>query len=1060
MQFINNKRLKAGELLLTALSQRSSLSVITALFSIYALEKLESVLPSIETLRLLFSSPLEIQDPLALVGDSDERRLRNHLTQQNVAKKCEEWLSAHAEILQMTSASLVHQNLFCTEKIAIQGSADLTASGLGFTSSIRHDMSTGFDEPENIAELKEWFDAIWQDDCHVRNIKKIFIDQLAWLGSDKAPNFIYYLVLYHIFSNTLSELDEEKIIRTKTGIKEHRIWKKLYKFQKDGVLGAIDKLEKYNGCIIADSVGLGKTFEALAIIKYYELRNDRVLVLCPRRLRDNWTIYLQNDERNIFCDDRFRYDVLNHTDLSRSSGMSGDINLETVKWGNYDLVVIDESHNFRNNAPSKKQGLSRYKKLMRDIIKSGVKTKVLMLSATPVNSKMNDLKNQVAFITEADDAALADAGIASIEQTLRRAQACFNRWLDSEARDSRELLASMNFDYFQLLDLLTIARSRKHIEKYYNLDDVGKFPERKVPVNVKEDIDAAGHFPPLKEVNRTIQRLHLAAYSPLKYILPGKRDEYNRKYDVMTDGGSIFKQLDREESLIHLMRINLLKRMESSIHSFSITIGKLLAAVNLLLKKIEKYDAMLDVEELNINEIEIDSELLADLLIGNKVKVLIQDCDTILWRQELEDDRDQLMKLLHVAQQITPERDKKLQALKELIRRKVTAPFNPGNRKVIVFTAFADTAAYLYRQLSGWAEKEYGIYSGLVVGTGENQTNLRGIRTDIHSILTNFSPRSKERSRNAPSTEIDLQFATDCVSEGQNLQDCDYLVNYDIHWNPVRIIQRFGRIDRIGSRNTAVQLVNFWPNMELDEYINLEARVSGRMVLLDISATGEENVIEYHKQMNDLEYRRRQLQQLKDAVLDLEDISGGISITDLTLNDFRMDLTEYMKTHLPLLERTPFGARAAAALELTFLNQEFKPGAIFCLKDMSGKVPVEPGYSLAPYYLVFVDDGGNIQLNYNQPKQILDLLKKICIGFTSPQEEMVAKFNQLTQSGKEMSHYQELLERAVAALAGKQQEQGVKSLFQRGGIRLAGESDRSVNDFEVVAFVALMGEGK
>ena len=1056
MQLINNKRLKAGDLLAAALPQNSSLSVITAQFSIYALEKLEYILPAVEKLRLLFSSPLDIQDNFALVGDSDERKLRNLLMQQYIAKKCEEWLSSHAEIVQATSASLVHQNLFCSDKIAIQGSADLTASGLGFVNSIRHDMSTGFDDPENIAELQEWFDAIWHDDQHIQDIKKNFIDQLAWLGSDKAPDFIYYLILYHIFSNTLGELDEEKIIKTKTGIKEHLVWKKLYKFQKDGVLGAIDKLEKYNGCIIADSVGLGKTFEALAIIKYYELRNDRVLVLCPRRLRDNWTIYLQNDERNIFCDDRFRYDVLNHTDLSRSRGMSGDINLESVKWGNYDLVVIDESHNFRNNAPSKKQGLSRYKKLMRDIIKSGVKTKVLMLSATPVNSKMNDLKNQVAFITEADDSALADAGIASIEQTLRRAQTCFNRWLDSEERDSRELLSSMNFDYFQLLDLLTIARSRKHIEKYYNLGDVGKFPERKVPINVKEDIDVSGHFPPLKEVNRTIQRLHLAAYSPLKYVLPEKRDEYNKKYDVETDGGSIFKQLDREESLIHLMRINLLKRMESSINSFSITIGKLLEAVNFLLDKIEKYDAMIDVEELNINDIEIDSELLSDLLIGNKIKVLIQDCDIIRWRQELEADRDQLVKLLHAAQQITPERDKKLLALKELIRRKITAPFNPGNKKVIVFTAFADTAAYLYRQLSGWAEKEYGIYSGLVVGTGTNQTTLRGIRTDIHSILTNFSPRSKERPRSASPAEIDLLFATDCVSEGQNLQDCDYLVNYDIHWNPVRIIQRFGRIDRIGSKNAAIQLVNFWPNMELDEYINLEARVSGRMVLLDISATGEENIIEYNKQMNDLEYRRRQLQQLKDSVLDLEDISGGISITDLTLNDFRMDLTEYMKAHLPLLECTPFGARAAAALELTFLTQEFKPGAIFCLKDMSGKAPVESGYSLAPYYLVFVDDSGNIQLNYNQPKQILDVLKRICTGFTSPQNEIVARFNHLTHSGKDMSHYQELLERAVVAVAGKQQEQGVKSLFQRGGIRLAGEADRNVNDFEVVAFVALL----
>lgn len=1066
MQLINNKRIKAGEFLSEHITVDSHLSVISALFSIYAFEMLEAKLPFIQKLRLLFSAPLDFHDNLALIGEDDERKLRNRLTQQFVAEKCREWLSANGEIRQVLTKNIVQQNLFCTENAALQGSADMTASGLGFVASMRHDMCTGFEEPENIREIAEWFESVWGDARCIQDIKKSFLSQLEWLGSEKAPDFIYYLILYHIFSNTIGELDEEKIIKTRTGIKEHQIWQKLYKFQRDGVLGAIDKLEKYNGCIIADSVGLGKTFEALAIIKYYELRNDRVLVLCPKRLRENWTLYLQNDERNIFCDDRFRYDVLNHSDLSRSSGFSGDVNLETVKWGNYDLVVIDESHNFRNNAPNRKKGLSRYRRLMRDIIKAGVKTKVLMLSATPVNSKMNDLKNQVAFITEGDDAALSKAGISSIENTLKKAQACFNRWLDTPERDSRVLLESMNFDYFQLLDLLTIARSRKHIEKYYNLDGIGKFPERRRPINIKEDIDTEGHFPPLLEVNRTIQRLHLAAYSPLKYVLPDKRDAYSEKYDVETEGGSIFKQVDREESLIHLMRVNLLKRMESSIFSFSITIRNLLDTVNAILGRIEKYErnsenGVFDSKELNINEIETDSEELSDLLIGNQVKVLIQDCDILLWKQELLADQEHLIKLLHISGHITPERDKKLIALKQLIAEKITHPINQGNRKLLVFTAFADTAEYLYQQLAEWARTQFGIHSALVSGTGKNRTTMADVRLDLHSLLTNFSPKSKERSKSHPTTtdEIDLLIATDCISEGQNLQDCDYLVNYDIHWNPVRIIQRFGRIDRIGSSNDSIQLVNFWPNMELDEYINLEARVSGRMVLLDISATGEENVIEFNgKKMNDLEYRRKQLQQLQDAVLDLEDLSGGISITDLTLNDFRMDLSEYLKEHLPLLECTPFGARASAALELTFLKQEFKPGAIFCLKDMSGKTPVESGYSLAPYYLVFVADDGRIQINYNQPKLVLDVLKKECTGFSTPQADVLAAFNQRTQSGRNMRHYQELLERAVVAIVGKEQEKGIQTLFQRGGIRLAGDADRRIDDFEVVAFIALMEE--
>ena len=1066
MQLINNKRIKAGEFLSSHLSAGSKFSVISDLFSIYAFLMLEKDLDLIDKMRFLFSGPLELYDPLALIGDPAERKLRNELTQQVIAKRCKVWLEKHAQIFQTSSSSIVHQNMLLSDNVAIQGSANFTASGLGYINSDRHDMNTGFDEPENVSELLEWFDAIWNNSRCIEDIKPRFLAQLEWLGSDKAPDFIYYQILYQIFSGYVGELDEEKIIKTKTGIKEHLIWQKLYKFQKDGVLGAIQKLEKYNGCIIADSVGLGKTFEALAIIKYYELRNDRVLVLCPKRLRDNWTLFLQNDERNIFCDDRFRYDVLNHTDLSRTSGMSGDINLATVNWGNYDLVVIDESHNFRNNTPSKDEKLSRYQRLMRDIIKAGVKTKVLMLSATPVNNGMTDLKNQVAFISEGNDFAFASAGIASVENTLRNAQTRFNRWLDKnvDQRDSRQLLATMNFDYFQLLDLLTIARSRKHIEKYYSLADVGNFPDRLRPINIKEDIDTLGHFPPLREVNKTIQRLHLAAYAPIKYVLPEKREEYNKKYDFKMDNGKFFTQRDREESLIHLMRVNLLKRMESSICSFAITTKKLLGMVDSILKKIEDFEEKVnngsyDFGELNINSIEIDSEVLSDLLIGNQVKVLIQDCDIIRWKQDLREDRIHLSEILQSSEQVTPERDKKLLALKQLIADKQKTPLNPGNKKIIVFTAFSDTATYLYEQLSGWALDNFNIHSAKVQGTGTNQTTLCGVRTDLHSILTNFSPRSKERKKVAPtmSHEIDLLFATDCISEGQNLQDCDYLVNYDIHWNPVRIIQRFGRIDRIGSTNTAIQLVNFWPNMELDEYINLESRVSGRMVLLDISATGEENVIEYNdKKMNDLEYRRKQLQQLQDTVIDLEDINGSISITDLTLNDFRMDLTEYMKSNLNLLETTPFGARAAAVLDLQALNQEFQPGAIFCLKDMSGKALSDASYSLAPYYLVFVGDDGRIQLNFNQPKQILDVLKKECISRKLPQTEAIAKFNLRTRDGNNMLHYQNLLNKAVEAVVGKQQEQGVQTLFQRGGIRLTSDANRYSDDFEVVAFIALM----
>lgn len=657
------------------------------------------------------------------------------------------------------------------------------------------------------------------------------------------------------------DLDEDKIIKTRTGIKDTLVWSKLYRFQRDGVLGAIDKIEKYSGCIIADSVGLGKTFEALAIIKYYELRNDRVLVLCPKKLRENWTLYTINDRRNLFAGDRFNFDVLNHTDLTRTRGHTGEINLETVNWGNYDLVVIDESHNFRNNPP-RKDGLTRYSRLMRDIIKAGVKTKVLMLSATPVNSRMNDLKNQVAFITEGVDDALYSHGIVSIEATLRKAQTRFNQWLrlDAAERTVPGLLEVLSFDYFKLLDLLTIARSRKHIEKYYDLTEIGKFPERAKPINIKADIDTRNQFPPLKEINRDIRRLNLSAYAPLKYVLPSKLEEYSRKYDMAVAGGSVFKQIDREESLIHLMRVNLFKRMESSINSFALTLERLLRDVRVIIGRIDSHEKN-EVEEISIEDIEVEDEDFEPYLVGTKIKVLIQDVDRVRWKQELQEDEELLVRLLREARQIDAARDRKLHDLKDLIAGKCRQPINAGNTKIIVFTAFADTADYLYDNIAGWAQHELGLYSALVTGrTGGNKTNMPKLRKDLASIITSFSPLSKERTKidETLTDQISILIATDCISEGQNLQDCDYVVNYDIHWNPVRIIQRFGRIDRLGSTNTVVQLVNFWPNLELDEYINLEARVSGRMVLLDISATGEENIIEFSDagKMNDLEFAR------------------------------------------------------------------------------------------------------------------------------------------------------------------------------------------------------------
>ncbi|MBU4270899.1 MAG: helicase [Planctomycetes bacterium] len=1042
----------------------SSFDLASPAFSLFAFAELREVLEKLDTCRVVL--PEAIGPDLSLTGSDNDRAFRNRLQVRWLARECAAWIKKKVD-LRGAPASLPQSILIAGKPESehhrvITGNCPFTTEGLGLTPGNQFSLIQCSERPEESAVLGSWFTSLWNTLPAADQQKTAFLSHLQSLVDPNAPSLIYYLTLFHIFKDLGDELDEERIIKSATGIRNTTVWKKLYKFQRDGVVGAIDKLERLGGCIIADSVGLGKTFEALAIIKYYELRNDRVLVLVPKRLRDNWTLYKANDRRNFLASDRFSYDVLNHTDLSRDGGNSGDIDLAHVNWGNYDLVVIDESHNFRNKATHNDRE-TRYDRLMRWIIKEGVKTRVLMLSATPVNNRLADLKNQIAFVTEGNDMALLDNGIPSVEATVRQAQLQFNRWLALEEADRRptRLIDMLGFDYFKLLDLLTIARSRKHIEKYYGTHETGRFPERLKPINIKPDVDRAGEFRSIREINNEIRRLNLSAYAPLRYVLLHKQATYDAKYSTQIRGGeSFFRQVDREESLVHLLRVNVLKRMESSVTSFALTLTRQLADVEATLAKIEAHAE--SVEEIDIENVDVDDPAFESLLVGRKVKVLLRDVDRIRWRQDLIEDRNRLATLLSAAKQVDAARDAKLAALREVIQCKCRQPINDGNRKFLVFTAFADTAHYLYHELSGWVQKELGLHSALITGAGHNQTTLPRLRKDFTSIITAFSPRSKERPDDlADEGEVDLLIATDCISEGQNLQDCDSVINYDIHWNPVRIIQRFGRIDRIGSCNERIQLINFWPNMELEEYINLEQRVSGRMVLLDISATGEENIIEHQSgnQMNDLEYRRKQLLKLQDAVIDLEDLSSGVSIADLTLNDFRIDLSGFLKEHAGQLEAIPPGTFAVTTAQGSD-EAAIPPGIIFCLHAVGEAAlkAIEPGYPLAPHYVVHVGDDGAVLLPFTQAKQALDRLKRLCIGRDIPDAGACARFDKATKEGKDMRIAQDLLAKAVASIVGKKEERAVASLFSPGGTHALKGEFQGINDFEVIAFLVVLPE--
>lgn len=1062
------------------LEKSSKLSIISAYFTIYAYQELKKELSKIDSLRFLFTEQnfKKQDDELlrqyyiskkinnnTLFGNEFEIKLKNELNQSNIARECAEWLKNKAEIKSLkfpnpAQPRLIHIENPTKENVAISGTVDFTTDALGVTPSNRIDNNICMIGNAETQSFLQMFDTYWNNPEFVVDVKEQILEQMKTIYKENTPEFIYFITLYSVFNDYLDELTEDKILKTRTGFKDTTIWNMLYKFQKDGVIGAIEKIEKFNGCIIADSVGLGKTFTALAIIKYYELRNDRVLVLAPKKLRENWSIYTLNDKRNILADDRFGFDILNHSDLSRYKGYSGEINLETINWSNYDLVVIDESHNFRNNTP-RKNTINRYQRLMNDIIKAGVKTKVLMLSATPVNNKMNDIKNQINIITEAKDNAFSSIGLNSVESILRNAQRAFNVWskLPDEERTTARFLDSINLEYFKLLDALTIARSRKHIEKYYDINDIGKFPTRLKPINIKSNIDMYAEFPSMQDVNTTIKKLNLGIYAPVEYILPSQKASYSEKYDVeVKDGKSKFTQADREKQLVNLMRVNILKRLESSISAFTITIQNILNTINSALNKIENNSTEYDTD-INISDIDLDDNEYEEMMFGNKVKILFKDIDLIRWKQDLLLDKEKLEWLLQESSKIIPDRDSKLNDLKTLIAEKINNPINENNKKLIIFSAFADTTNYLYNNLQSWLKNEFGLYTAAVNGSGNNKSNFPNVKlSDLNAVLTNFSPYSKKRDKIYPDIkeEIDVLIATDCISEGQNLQDCDYLVNYDIHWNPVRIIQRFGRIDRIGSPNDKIQLVNFWPNMELDEYINLEARVQNRMVMLDVSATGEENVIseKQSNEMNDLEYRRNQLKNLQDKVMDLEDISGNISITDLTLNDFKIDLMEYMKTHRDELDNAPTGMYAIVNIEEN-LKDELKPGVIYTLKQVKD-VKTKEQNVLAPYYMVHIAFDGEIKYSFMQSKKLMDFYKKLCIRKSEVLSDLVKRFNEETKDGCDMTQYSQLLKSAIENIVGKKEEAGVASLFSAGGTNFYKSSNSSNSqDFELVSFLII-----
>ncbi|MGO3183834.1 MAG: helicase-related protein [Aequorivita sp.] len=1074
MKLIDNVNSRLGDDLRESIKKGSKLSIAVSSFSIYAYEALKKELGSIEELRFVFTRPTFIEEKFQkhsrqfyiphiykeadLCGGDFELRLKSELNQRAIARECSKWVRDKVVFKSNVDSTntingMIHLENGESDGAAYSGISSFTSSDLGITHKKGFPTLIQKSEfPQSSAYL-EYFNQIWENKEDLKDVTLQVQEYFENAFKENSPEFIYFITLYNIFNDFLDDISMENLPNDQIGFKESVIWNKLYNFQKDAVIGAINKLEKYKGCILADSVGLGKTFSALGVIKYYEMRNKDVLVLCPKKLEANWNTYRHNDKNNILAGDRFGYDVLFHTDLSRERGMSNGRNLESVNWGNYGLIVIDESHNFRNNNTVVGKE-NRYQKLLRKVIQEGIETKVMMLSATPVNNRFNDLRNQLALAYEGE-AALIDEKLDTdkgIDIIFRRAQQAFNVWSKyaTEERTTEKLLDMLDFDFFEILDSLTIARSRKHITTYYDTTVIGKFPKREIPVSIRSALTQDSSIT-YTEIAEKLTLLNLSIYTPLNYILPSKIQFYADLYDKTVKGGRL-TQMDREKSLQILMRINLLKRLESSVDSFRITLEGVMRQIEAALKAIkngenEAYsgiEAKMDSEEFDWEANWGDEENV----IGKKIKVHVSDVDAKRWSEDLGEDLYVLEQLHKSVSHLKGEKDLKLQSLKELIEKKIEKPLNGTNKKVIVFTAFADTANYLYRELGKDLKNTYGLNTALVTGSKRSCTTKK-IPTQLNTILSCFSPISKDKDQLYPSIKesIDILIATDCISEGQNLQDCDYLVNYDIHWNPVRIIQRFGRIDRIGSKNDSITMVNYWPDVTLDSYINLKQRVESKMLISNMASTGDDNILNLDEK--DLDYRKVQLQRLQEEVIDLEDLRDGVSITDLGLNDFRIDLSNFIKSYGEL-KNIPEGVHAVAQS-----NQTFAPGVIFVLKNIHTSVNIDKLNRLHPYYLVYVKNNEELFLGHMESKKILDAMRMLCKGENEPILNLCDELSKETKEYSKMDTYSHLLKQSIGSILQTEKEKDVQSLFRTGGTTALKEKLRGIEDFNLVSFLII-----
>lgn len=893
-----------------------------------------------------------------------------------------------------------------------------------------------------VTHFSSKFNELWSSHSS-RDISNMFKEWLLTIQNSLSCFDCYNKTLSYIFDNTYKNIKDIEINES-NDFKNSLIYNSLYDFQKNAVYGLIDKLEKFNGCILADSVGLGKTYEALGVIKYYELKRQKVLVLAPKKLKENWTIFTQNSKLNPFSDEKFNYDVKNHSDLNRDRGYSGDDNLSSFNWSDFDLLVIDESHNFRNYSwvNDEFKSKSRYQHLMEKVIKSGRNTKVLLLSATPVNNRMHDLNNQIKFITNDNDSALKDYGIDSIKSVCRYAEEQSNKWskLPLKQRDSKHFSEMIGSKFKNLLNLISIARSRRQILSSYSEINLS-FPKRLPPKNIIWNIDDENKIN-IKLINEQLNDLTLASYKILSYVF----EEFLYIYDELDYKfeGKKMLHINREKGLVSLMKINLFKRLESSIFSFNETIKKIIEKTNSILNSISKEN-----KELNLSEDEIiDDNDYGETIYENNLRIDINHIDLLKFKSDLIYDLNLLEKIYKNTSLINENKDSKLNSLIDLIEEKINNPFNEGNKKIIIFTTFEDTALYIYNHL-----KDKYLLS-VVTGT-KNISNhpklLNKNNLGVNDILTYFSPKSKkiENSGLDVSIQFDILIGTDCISEGQNLQDCDCLINYDIHWNPVRIIQRFGRIDRLESKNKYIQLINMWPNIELEEYIKLESRVKNKMEKVVHASTGDDHILKSNDNLNEEEnYRLQQLNQLKENIDKYEESKSDYSFSSLTFNEYLIDLWRY--NNMPLNERkNKYSFSRGFYSVVSAVNNEEKNSAIFLFKKNASE---DKNNMIEPYVFVFAKEANNEIILLNKTlNEILQTYKSYASKNNSFDKNALKQFIDITYNFENMNFLKNLYLKSIDFLETKHIQNDFEKLLSMNA-----NISETLSDYQLVSFLLIL----